>query len=266
MTTYLSFSLLGPFEAYSEDGQSVRFRSDMERAVFAYILEESKASYHRASLAELCWPDKTSKKSHNNLRQVLFGIRKAFREVEIGIDIFITGDHTDVIKINPNIEVNLDTKIFRRCFLDSQKQQSKNSEISPVYAKCLTTAVDIYRGEFLEGNNIFNKTIEFYNWVSQTRRFYLRKTTKALDQLANYYENLENYDLAYDYVTRQLHLDPLKESAHLQMIRILARDGRRSAALEQYENCRYLLDQSLGIEPNAKIKALHQQICNGTFP
>lgn len=265
MRTRLSFTFLGPFNAFIVNGPGIKFRSDMERAVIAYIIEESKASYSRSFLAELCWPGQTSKVSHNNLRQVLFGIRKALRDSGVAADIFVADDHADAIKINPKIEIQADTKEFRQCLLGREKQ-SPGHEIPPESARLLTTATDLYRGEFLEGNHIFNRTIEFYNWVAYSRRFYLRKTLKAMEQLSSLYENLENFDLAYDYATRQVQLDPLKETAHLQIIRILARDGRRSAALEQYEACRQLLDQSLGIKPNAKIEALYRQILKGTYP
>nr|BFE73025.1 hypothetical protein GCM10020092_063260 [Actinoplanes digitatis] len=45
---------------------------------------------------------------------------------------------------------------------------------------------------------------------------------------------------------RMLALEPLHEEAHRALMCFLAEDGRRSAALAQYETCRYLLDEELG--------------------
>jgi predicted ATPase len=43
-------------------------------------------------------------------------------------------------------------------------------------------------------------------------------------------------------------------------MRLLARDGQRSAALAQYETCRRVLERDLGVEPEAETTALYERI------
>ena len=46
---------------------------------------------------------------------------------------------------------------------------------------------------------------------------------------------------------------------------LLARNGQRSAALAQYERCRRVLEEELGVEPSPKTTALYEQIRSGEF-
>jgi ABC-type oligopeptide transport system substrate-binding subunit len=54
-------------------------------------------------------------------------------------------------------------------------------------------------------------------------------------------------------------MDPLLEAGHQQMMRLLAYDGQRGAALAQYEACRDLLDEELGVEPDEETTRLYEE-------
>lgn len=57
-----------------------------------------------------------------------------------------------------------------------------------------------------------------------------------------------------------LALEALHEEAHRALMWFLAEGGRRSAALAQYETCRYLLKEELGSVPSAETVALRDEI------
>ena len=59
---------------------------------------------------------------------------------------------------------------------------------------------------------------------------------------------------------RMLELERLHEEAHRALMWFLAMGGQRSAALAQYETCRYLLGEELGVEPSAATVALRDEI------
>ena len=65
------------------------------------------------------------------------------------------------------------------------------------------------------------------------------------------------------YARRQVELEPWRESAHRQWMRALALSGQRSAALAQYEACRRILAEELGVEPEAETTALYERIRGG---
>ena len=86
---------------------------------------------------------------------------------------------------------------------------------------------------------------------------------QALIQLANYYERRGDYAQTQRYASRQLELDPWREEAHRQLMRVLVLSGQRSAALAQYETCRRILARDLSVEPEAETTALYEQIRDG---
>src|SRR4029453_14775662 len=59
---------------------------------------------------------------------------------------------------------------------------------------------------------------------------------------------------------RLLALDPLQEPVHRALMRLYQRQGRRGAALKQYQVCVSVLQRELGTEPEAETKQLYQKL------
>ena len=68
---------------------------------------------------------------------------------------------------------------------------------------------------------------------------------------------------AVQYARQLLQHNPLLEEAHGQLIWLYASTGQRHAALQQYEQCRALLQAELGIEPTHELQALKAAIATG---
>jgi tetratricopeptide (TPR) repeat protein len=82
-----------------------------------------------------------------------------------------------------------------------------------------------------------------------------------------------------DHVDAEMHLDrheqlvpqlhdliaryPLRERPPAQLMRVLARAGRRAEALEVYQDARRVLASELGIEPGPELRGLHERILAG---
>jgi hypothetical protein len=58
-------------------------------------------------------------------------------------------------------------------------------------------------------------------------------------------------------------LEPWREDAHRQVMRLLAGAGQRSAALAQYRECRRILEAELGVEPEEGTTDLYHRIRDG---
>ena len=50
--------------------------------------------------------------------------------------------------------------------------------------------------------------------------------------------------------------EPLRESAHRVLIRVHLAEGNRGEAIRQYELCRRLLRERLGVEPTEQLERL----------
>ncbi|MFJ2670835.1 BTAD domain-containing putative transcriptional regulator [Streptomyces sp. NPDC087525] len=59
---------------------------------------------------------------------------------------------------------------------------------------------------------------------------------------------------------RTLALDPLQERFWAQLMLALYRTGRSAEALREYERCRRLLGDRLGVDPGPELRELHQQM------
>src|SRR5205814_5139349 len=92
------------------------------------------------------------------------------------------------------------------------------------------------------------------------REMLQRQVLEALHQLGSYHERRGGYDDAYRYAWRQIEIDPWREEAYLQAMRVLVLRGERTAALAQYEACRRALHEGLGVEPAEEITALYERI------
>lgn len=60
---------------------------------------------------------------------------------------------------------------------------------------------------------------------------------------------VRRFSEAFDAGMTSIAADPLRESAHRAVVRLHLAEGNVGAAVRQYELCRRLLDQQLGIEP-----------------
>ena len=92
-----------------------------------------------------------------------------------------------------------------------------------------------------------------------------QQTMELLDKLATALEKRGDFAQAQQIANRQISLAPWHEAAHRRLMRLFMLQDQRSAALAQYETCRQLLEQELGVEPAAEMVQLWQQIRDETW-
>jgi hypothetical protein len=133
---------------------------------------------------------------------------------------------------------------------------------SPETIRQLEQAVELYRGDFLDGFSVTDSPA-FDEWESLNREWLRRLFMKALHRLAACHEQVGEYEHGLEHAWRQVELDPWREKAHRQLMRLLALSGQRSATLAQYETCRRLLAQELGVDPGEATRDLYEEIRTG---
>ncbi|NJL73603.1 MAG: hypothetical protein HC888_19830 [Candidatus Competibacteraceae bacterium] len=123
----------------------------------------------------------------------------------------------------------------------------------------LRGALTLYQGGFLEGLNLKDAP-EFDEWQALTREDLLHHAGWALERVVEIDAAEGNLAPALKAARRWLALDTLNESAHRALMLLLARDGKQSAALRQYESCERLLRDELGQEPDEETADLAERI------
>jgi tetratricopeptide (TPR) repeat protein len=97
------------------------------------------------------------------------------------------------------------------------------------------------------------------------REQYSRQALDVLDRLAEWYSRLGNHERALAYARQRVELEPWDEKGQRQVMRLLAYCGRRGAALAQYEACRRMLEEELGVEPEESTVLLYEHIRDETL-
>jgi DNA-binding SARP family transcriptional activator len=255
-------SFLGTFQVTLGERPVTAFVSDKVRALLAYLAVEANRPHRRESLAGLLWPDHPQTAAFNSLRQALFNLRQVIADQDAFPPIlFIT---RQTIQFNRNSYHWLDVSAFTHGIAASQQHPHPRLEACEICLPHLQQAAGLYRGSFLEGFSL-KDSLAFEEWALLRREWLHGQALDALQRLANYHEGCGDYEPARQYALRQIELDPWREEAHQQLMRVLALNGQRSAAMAQYETCRRILTRELGVEPTQETMALYERIRAGEY-
>lgn len=253
--TRLQLSLLGPWQLRLADKLVTQFPTAKVQALLVYLAVEASVAHARAALVGLFWADYSADSARQNLRKTLHRLRQT-----IPPDYLITTNQT--IQFNLASDYQLDVAVFTRLLTDCRRHPHADLLTCAVCIERLQQAVALYRGDFL-AHFFVEESSAFEEWAFLKREWLRREALAALYGLATYHERQGEYDCAYRYAWRQVELDPLREEAHQQLMRVLAFSGQRNEALAQYATCRRLLTAELAVEPGPTTIDLYKQICAG---
>lgn len=252
MAEELCLALLGGMRITQGGEPLSGFVSAKAPAVLCYLAATGRPQF-RLVLAGLLWGDLPEADACANLRKILSNLRHL-----VGSHLIIT---PQTVAINRQGLCHLDVEAFQeRVDRHMSHGQRTLSDLSS--AACLldwTEAAALYQGDFLEGFYVRNAPA-FEEWVAGQREHLRQTAARVFETLATYHAARGAYAMAIDYTSRLLALDPWREEAHRQMMVLLAHSGQRCAALAQYEICRRILAQELGIQPTAETNELYRRL------
>lgn len=259
-TASFAISCLGQFQVLVA-GVPARFATDQGRALLAYLSIEAGKPHARTYLAYLLWPDQSESQALNNLRQTLIRLRHALGMGEELAPILQITPKT--LQFNAN-GARLDVHLFQQLLAQCKTHAHRSLEQCAECMQMLEQAAELYQGEFLQGL-LLRHSQPFNEWATYVREELHHQAISVLNTLALFHEEQVNYAQARHYIARQLSLEPWQEEAHCQMMRVLAKSGNRPAAIQQYESCRRILHEELGIAPSPETTLLYEQIKAGTL-
>jgi predicted ATPase/DNA-binding SARP family transcriptional activator len=253
----LSIRCFGTFRVESNGEAIASFETDKARALLAYLAVEADRPHHRDRLAGLLWSDQTEERALHNLRQTLTCLRRALHEDTAPIPNLLI--NRDTVQLNPDSHYWLDVKAFREALDAAHCHNGRRHGLGHVDIRRLKQALTLPQGPFLD-QFFLNGSPLFDEWVSLQREEYNRREVEALALLAEYHERRGEYRLAQQTAARLTHLTPWDETAHKQLMRLLAMDRQWSAAQNQYVILRRHLGEQLGVEPTRETVALFESI------
>ncbi len=250
----LALHLLGSFQARLNNRPVKGFDSDKVRALLAYLAVESDRPHRRESLAGLLWPEQPEQTARSNLRYALSNLRRVIGDRAAEPPFLQSTRHA--LQFNPEGDSWVDVTAFT--------QNLSHQQIPPTVETItqLEETVALYRGDFLAGFSLSNSAL-FEEWVLFTCEKLAQQATAALRHLLHYYEQYGNLAAAQTHARRLLQLEPWDEEIHQTLMRLLALGGQRGAALAQYQTCRQILADEMGIEPLPETTGLYHRIRDG---
>ena len=239
---FLEMRFLGRVSLQHNSVPLTKVKSQKGVALLCYLAVSGKPAT-RPFLAALFWPDIPDSKALTNLRKVLSRLKP------LHAYLIIT---RETVTLNPETDVWLDVAEFEAG--TAVKQDVLH----------LQKAISLYDGDFLAGFMLPDTPL-FEEWMLAQRARLREIAVTTLYRLVTHFTEEGEYETAVVYARQLLTIEPWHEETHRQLMRLLALLGQRSAALMQYETCRRLLAEELGLEPTAATVQLVQQIKAGEW-
>jgi DNA-binding SARP family transcriptional activator/pimeloyl-ACP methyl ester carboxylesterase len=241
--TQLSLRLLGGFRAQHGSGRPLAIRRKKAQAVLAYLALHPGAASSRDSLAGLLWSGTTDEHARHNLRQTLFALRQAITPDPFIVEGELVGLREQAL--------DADVAAFERGVGQGTRE-------------ALREATALYRGELLEGFRV--DEAPFDDWLGTERHRLRELALTALERLLALDLTAGALEQAVATGLRLLALDPLRESAHRTLMDAYVRQGRRTAALRQYQRCVEALQRELRVAPEAATTRRFREIQSDAPP
>jgi predicted ATPase/DNA-binding SARP family transcriptional activator len=257
---HLTLEVLGTLQVIKDRAPITKFESDKVRALLVYLAVQADAPQRRDKLIGLLWPDCPEQTARHNLSQTLFSLRQAIGDHKSKPPFLFTT--REEIQFNSSSNFSLDLSDFNSHLDAVAAHKHAYAHLCETCAQLLQKAAALYRGKFLEQFFLPDSEV-FEEWAVAQRESLHQHALDALAQLAAYHDQRGQYDRARQSAARQLELDPWREEAHRQLMRAFALSDQRSAALAQYETCRRVLADELGVEPAPETHELYEQIRGG---
>ncbi len=225
------------------NGKPVEGLASAKAQALLFYLAVTGASHSRQALAGLLWSDMSEEYARRNLRVSLSKLRA------------VLGDYLEIrrrtLAFNQESDHEIDVLQFEAYLNRPQLTREQ-----------LTAGTDLYLGDFLADFLVRDAPL-FEQWLQSQQERYRKMALAGLYQLATHYAQEQAFVTAVPYYRRVLALEPWLEEAHEQLMVALAMSGQRSAALAQFETCRSLLAEELGVEPSPDTLAIYQRILSG---
>jgi predicted ATPase/DNA-binding SARP family transcriptional activator/predicted negative regulator of RcsB-dependent stress response len=255
--SWLRLHFLGGCEILLPDGPG-HLETAKTRALLVY-LASNPGPQPRQTLMGLLWGELPEANARRNLRRALWNLRRQLAAP--GRPPPIVSDR-ETVCFNRKLDYRSDVETFEAAC--SKVALTDRSPASGSNLDDLREAVVLYQGEFLEGFYI-SEALAFEEWALTERERLRLLALRALQYLVEGYAARNEDEQALLYARQLLAMEPWREEAHRSLMRLLAGSGRRAEALAQYETCKQVLAEGLGVEPARETQSLYEQIRAGAF-
>ena len=226
----LRLALLGHFSLMRGDLE-IEIAARGQRLIALLALRDCPVT--RQHVAGNLWPEYSTERALADLRTTLWRVNKSDERI-------VTGT-TARLGLCADIDVDV-----RRLITFAQRLGEASDEPVPVEL------------ESIELSELSRDLLpDWYDTWLQDEREKLRQTRlHALETLARALSAAGRHAVAIQAALAAIRLDPLRETAHRTLIETHLAEGNWSEAIRQFQRCRRLLREELGVEPSESMRRL----------
>jgi DNA-binding SARP family transcriptional activator len=220
-------SVLGGFELAS-NGRPISLCAPGERLLGYLAVHGRGRSVRRSALADRLWHDAASDRAAGRLRSLLWRLPQA--------------DGTPLVECGPAgicLSAPVAVDLWQA---EDQAQRLFETEPGPV------SGPDIFTGDLLPDWS--------EDWLVIERESYRQTRLHALERASDQLRRAGEHSAALRAALAAVSCEPLRESAHRQVISVHLAEGNHAEALRQYQSFRRLLAAELGLPPSPAIRGL----------
>jgi len=214
------------------------------QSLLAWLVLNRRKTHAREALADLFWGEQREDRARSCLSTALWRLKQALEPAGVSPGAYLISDFA-AVGFNCESDHWLDVAAFEEGVGALRTRGPAGG--SPDWAR-VEASIAHYTGDLLEG---------FYDdWALRERERLRLLYLESLAALLRHYSETGTIDEAIRCGQQILALDPLREDVHRELIRLHLRRGHRALALEQYQRCRALLHEELGVGPMEETRTL----------
>ena len=237
----LKIRLLGELQLVGCDGRAMALPASRKtRALLGYLITTGQP-HRRERLCDLFWDGPDDPRAE--LRWSLSKIRS------------LLGDDGGARLVADRERVGIE---LGSAVVDLQSARSLlGNDVSVTQTDGLKEVASLFGGEFLDGLDL-PLCYRYQEWCMAEREAVGRLHLTVLATLVGRLQDCPADALVYARALATA--DPLSESGHAAVVRLLSREGRNKEALGYYEHARRLLKTELGVAPSEELEDARQAL------
>jgi DNA-binding SARP family transcriptional activator len=232
----IHFRTLGAVDLRDEHGDELRLALAQPKrlALLAYLAIATPAGFHRRdTMLSLFWPEMDQERARRALRQAVHFLRST-----LGADVVQTRGGEDIGLASDALWCDA------RAFDDALARGA------------LAEALELYRGDLLEGFFISDASSDFEEWLEKERVRLRQRATIAAWTLSDESAAAGRGAQAAEWARWAAARAPDDERAQRRLMTLLDRQGDRTGALRVYEQLAQRAQTEFEAEPSAESRAL----------
>lgn len=243
------FSLLGP-PHLKRDAQLVTVARRKHWGLLTYLLLTRQPQV-RDSLATLFWPTCSQEHARADLRRELARLRSQLPGLVLCYD--------SMVALRQEPAPWVDVWEFERHLAAAHAHDHALDIYCPTCVAHLEAAHALYRDDLLAGYSLADSPA-FEEWHFFQQESLRNQLLELLGTLARLQIAGGDLPQAILLIRQRLAIEPLHEESHQQLMWLYAHTGQRAASLRQFNECKHVLANELGIDPTPETFAIYHQI------